>query len=93
MSGYSVFPEEVELLLKGHPHIEMCGVTGIPDPKKGEVVKAAVVPKAQYADRINADDIKEWARGKMTYYKVPKVIEIRDTLPLSGTGKLLRRKL
>ncbi len=93
VSGYSVFPEEVELLLKGHPHIAECGVTGIADPKKGEVVKAVVVPRAQYGDLVSANEIREWAAKKMAYYKVPQEIEIRDSLPVSGTGKLLRRKL
>jgi len=93
VSGYSVFPDEVELFLKKHPAVAACGVRGIPDPRKGEVIKAAVVLKEEFRGRIGAEEIIRWAKEKMSHYKVPAVVEIREELPQSGTGKILRRLL
>jgi long-chain acyl-CoA synthetase len=93
VSGYSVFPEEVELLIRNHPAVAQCGVRGIPDARRGEVVKAVVVLKPEYRGKVKDEDLMEWAKEKMSHYKVPKVWEIRDSLPASGTGKILRRLL
>ena len=91
VSGYSVFPEEVELLLNRHPDVAQSAVIGVKDPKKGEVVKAYVVPLP--GRNPKAEAIREWARENMSYYKVPAQVEFRETLPTLGTGKLLRRAL
>ena len=93
VSGYSVFPEEVEVFINRHPAVENCGVKGVADPKKGEVIKAVVVLKEAFQGKVTPDDIMEWAKGKISYYKVPRIVEIRDSLPKSGTGKILRRML
>ena len=93
VSGFSVFPDEVELLLRNHPAVAQCGVRGIPDPRKGEVVKAVVVLNPEFRDRVSSDELINWAKKNMSHYKVPQVIEIRDSLPPSGTGKILRRLL
>jgi len=94
VSGYSVFPEEVEVFLNRHPAVENCGVKGIPDEKKGEVIKAVVVLKEEFKGRVTSEELIEWAKGKMSFYKVPKIVEIRDSLPRhGGTGKILRRLL
>jgi long-chain acyl-CoA synthetase len=94
VSGYSVFPEEVEVFLNRHPAVENCGVRGIPDEKKGEVIKAVVVLKEEFKGRVTFEELIEWAKGKMSFYKVPKIVEIRDSLPRhGGTGKILRRLL
>ena len=94
VSGYSVFPEEVEVFLNRHPAIENCGVTGVADEKKGEVIKAVVVLKEGFKGKITPEEIIAWAKGKMSYYKVPKIVEFHDHLPKhGGTGKILRRLL
>jgi long-chain acyl-CoA synthetase len=94
VSGYSVFPEEVEVFINRHPAVENCGVRGVADEKKGEVIKAVVVLKEEFKGKVLAEEIIEWAKGKISYYKVPKILEIRESLPRhGGTGKILRRLL
>jgi long-chain acyl-CoA synthetase len=93
VSGFSVFPEEVELMMREHPAIAQCGVRGIPDPRKEEVIKAVVVLNPEFQGRVTPEELMQWAKERMSHYKVPRVIEIRDSLPASGTGKILRRLL
>ncbi|MFH1139595.1 MAG: AMP-binding protein [Pseudomonadota bacterium] len=91
VSGFSVFPEEVELLLNRFPGVAQSAVIGVPDPRKGEVVKAYIVLAPGCA--VTAEDIQKWAKENMSSYKYPAHIEFRDSLPTLGTGKLLRRAL
>ena len=91
VSGYSVFPEEVEILLIKHPAVAQAAVIGVPDPQKGEVVKAFVVCKPGAS--VAADDLIAWSRDNMANYKVPRAIEFIDALPATGSGKVLRRLL
>jgi long-chain acyl-CoA synthetase len=93
VSGYSVFPEEVETLLIKHPAVQQAAVIGIPDPSKGQVVKAVLVLKPQAKNSVSADEIIAWSRENMSAYKVPRAVEFRDALPATGTGKMLRRLL
>jgi len=93
VSGYSVFPEEVETILIRHPAIAQAAAVGVPDPEKGEVVKAFVVLKPGLADKPSAADIIAWARDNMAVYKAPRQLEFRDALPATGAGKMLRRLL
>ncbi|MDO8653189.1 MAG: AMP-binding protein [Undibacterium sp.] len=93
VSGYSVFPEEVEAILIKHPAIQQVAVIGVPDATKGEVVKAVVVMKPNLADDLTAEDIMLWSREQMSAYKVPRAVEFRTSLPATGAGKLLRRLL
>ncbi len=95
VSGYSVFPEEVESILIRHPHVGQVAVTGIPDSSKGEVVRAFVVPTSEARVSGEFDDGKliEWARENMAYYKVPREVKVLDALPATGAGKVLRRLL
>lgn len=93
VSGYSVFPEEVETLLIQHPAIAQAAVIGVPDATNGEVVKAFLVLKPEAKSRAIADDIVAWCKANMSYYKVPRFVEFRDALPATGTGKVLRRLL
>lgn len=90
VSGFSVFPEEVEAILILHPEVRQVAVIGVPDKDKGEVVKAFVVPRSKALD---VQQLLGWARENMSHYKVPRQVEFREALPASGTGKVLRRLL
>ena len=92
-SGYSVFPQEVENYLYDHPAVAEAAVVGIPDPYRGETVKAYIVLKREYENRISESDIISWARQKMAAYKYPRDIEFLKDLPRSGSGKILRHVL
>jgi long-chain acyl-CoA synthetase len=92
-SGYSVFPEEVERMLLRHPAIKAVAVIGVPDPVRGESVKAFIVLKEEYRERVSAKEIIAWSRERMANYKYPRYVEFRNSLPATGTGKLLRRVL
>jgi long-chain acyl-CoA synthetase len=91
VSGFSVYPEEVESMLNQYPGVAQSAVIGIPDPQKMEVVKAFIV--MQPGKTATAEEIKAWAKHNMSAYKVPAQIEFRTSLPLLGTGKILRRAL
>nr|HMN82626.1 fatty acid--CoA ligase family protein [Burkholderiaceae bacterium] len=92
VSGYSVFPEEVEAILIRHPQVQAAAVIGVPDETKGEVVKAVLVVKPDAAP-LGAEAMIAWCRDNMSAYKVPRAIEFRDSLPATGAGKVLRRLL
>lgn len=91
--GFAIFPAEVEDLLHKHPHIQGAAVIGVPHEKVGEVVKAFVVLDPAMRGKLKPEDIQEWAKDKMTGYKVPSIIEFRDELPTTMVGKILRRVL
>jgi long-chain acyl-CoA synthetase len=95
VSGYSVFPEEVETLLIRHPAIAAAAVVGVADETKGEVVKAGVVLNAAHAGASapTPEEIIAWCRDNMSAYKVPRIVQIMDALPATGAGKVLRRLL
>ncbi len=92
VSGFSVFPEEVEALINQHPAVLENAVIPIPDAKKGEVIKTFIVPKPDYKDKITGEEIMQWAKDSMSSHKVPVYVEFRDELPKQGV-KLLRRIL
>jgi fatty-acyl-CoA synthase len=89
-SGFKVWPAEVEAMLYEHPAVQEACVIGSPDGYRGETVKALVVPRRPDA---RADDIIEWARGRMAAFKVPRVVEFVKELPKTATGKILWREL
>ncbi|MBN9152879.1 MAG: AMP-binding protein [Microbacterium sp.] len=89
--GFNVAPTEVEGALRQHPDIEDVAVVGIPDEHSGEQVVAAVVPAA--GRDVDVDAIREYARGILTPYKVPRRIFVVDELPKSLIGKVLRRQV
>ncbi len=91
VSGYSVFPEEVETILIRHPAIRQAAVLGVPDPTRGEVVRAYVVKEP--GATVEAEEIIAWARENMATYKAPREVRFRDALPATGAGKVLRRLL
>jgi fatty-acyl-CoA synthase len=90
-AGFKVWPAEVEALLYAHPDVQEACVIGTPDSYRGETVKAVVVPKQ--GARARAEDIIDWARGRMAAYKVPRVVEFVRELPRTATGKILWRAL
>jgi long-chain acyl-CoA synthetase len=90
VSGFNVYPNEVEAVIAGHEGILEVGVIGIPDGKRGEIVKAVIVRKDP---SLTEEQVIEHCRQGLTAYKVPKVIEFRAELPKSNVGKILRREL
>ncbi|SFQ49938.1 long-chain acyl-CoA synthetase [Variovorax sp. OK605] len=91
VSGYSVFPEEVETILIKHPAVAQAAVIAQPDAEKGEVVKAFIVRKP--GATLEADALVAWARDNMASYKAPRAVSFIDALPTTGAGKVLRRLL
>ncbi|WP_225782586.1 AMP-binding protein [Xenophilus sp. Marseille-Q4582] len=91
VSGYSVFPEEVETILIKHPAVAQAAVIAQADAEKGEVVKAFIVKKPG-AD-VTAEQLIAWSRQNMAPYKTPKHVRFIDALPATGAGKVLRRLL
>jgi long-chain acyl-CoA synthetase len=89
VSGFNVFPTEVEEVATLHPKISEAAAIGIPDSIAGERVKLVVV----VTHPVSADEIKKHCRKHLTGYKVPKEIEFRDDLPKTNVGKILRREL
>jgi len=89
--GYQVWPREVEEVISEHPKVLEVGVAGIPDPYRGETVKAWVV--ARPGESLTEAEIKDWSQEKLASYKVPDQVEFRDELPKTTVGKILRREL
>lgn len=90
VSGFNVYPSEVEEVIASHPGVLEVGVIGVASEKSGEVVKAFVVKKDP---NLTEKDILDFCAEHLTRYKIPKVIQFRDELPKSNVGKILRRKL
>jgi len=90
VSGFNVYPNEIEEVIAGHPGVMECAVIGVADEKSGEAVKAFVVRKDP---NLTAEDIIRFCREQLTAYKVPKHIEFRTDLPKTNVGKILRRQL
>jgi long-chain acyl-CoA synthetase len=91
VSGFNVYPTEIEQVVSLHPSVLECAAIGIPDERSGEAVKLFVVKKD--GATISEDDIAGYCRDNFTAYKRPKIIEFRDDLPKSNVGKILRREL
>ncbi len=90
ISGFNVYPNEIEEILSAHPKVREAAVIGISDEHSGEAVKAFIVPKDK---SLNKEELITYARGLLTNYKVPKEIEFRKELPKTNVGKILRREL
>jgi long-chain acyl-CoA synthetase len=90
VSGFNVFPNEIEDVVAAMPGILEVAAVGVPDEKSGEAVKLVVVKKEQ---ALTAEDIKAYCREYLTGYKQPKIIEFRSELPKTNVGKILRREL
>lgn len=90
VSGFNVFPNEVEEVVALHPKVIEVAAVGVPNDASGELVKVFVVAKDK---SLTADDIIKHCRAHLTGYKVPKLVEFRDELPKTNVGKILRREL
>jgi acyl-CoA synthetase (AMP-forming)/AMP-acid ligase II len=97
VGGFNAYPAEIENLLLRHPYIQQAAVIGIPDDRLGEVGMAFVVPRpgatgatGATSATISGDDVIQWSRGQMANYKVPRMVEIVDELPLNATGKVMK---
>jgi|GEM_PF-2779926 len=84
---------KVEKVLYEHPAVLEAAVIGVPDPYRGETVKAFIVLKPEYRGKVTAEEIIKFCRERLAAYKVPRIIEFRDELPKSAVGKILRRVL
>lgn len=90
VSGFNVYPNEVEAVLTLHPDIVECAVYGVPHPKSGEMVKATLVSSRP---NLTEEEVRNFCKEQLAGYKVPRVVEFRSGLPKSTVGKILHRKL
>ncbi|MBS0925628.1 long-chain-fatty-acid--CoA ligase FadD [Providencia sp. JGM181] len=90
VSGFNVYPNEIEDVISMHPDVIECAAIGVPSESTGEAVKVFVVTKNS---ALTAADLKTFCRRSLTAYKVPKIFEFRDELPKSNVGKILRKEL
>jgi long-chain acyl-CoA synthetase len=90
VSGFKVFPNEIEGVVASHPGVLECGAVGVPDPKTGEAVKLVIVKKDP---NLTKEAVFLHCKSNLTAYKQPRYVEFRDSLPKSPIGKVLRREL
>lgn len=91
VSGYNVYPIELENVIMRHPKVVDCAVIGVPDDYQGEAVKACIVLKP--GEEMSADELKTYCRDHLAAFKLPKHVSFRDSLPKNPTGKILKRVL
>jgi fatty-acyl-CoA synthase len=92
-SGFKVWPAEVEAMLYAHPAVQEAAIIGTKDPRRGESVKAVVVPKSGMRDKIDEASFIDWCQANMAAYKVPRAVEFVESLPKTGSGKIMWRAL
>jgi long-chain acyl-CoA synthetase len=90
VSGFNVYPNEVEGVLSSHPQVMEAAVVGVPDEHSGEAVRAFIVARE---GGVSEEELRAWCREKLTGYKIPRQIVFRDSLPKTNVGKILRREL
>jgi long-chain acyl-CoA synthetase len=90
VSGFNVFPSEIEAVIAAHPKVLEVGVVGVPDDRSTEAVKAFIVKKDQ---SLTEQEVIDFCKESLTNYKIPKHVAFRDELPKSNVGKILRRML
>ncbi|WFF43262.1 long-chain fatty acid--CoA ligase [Salinicola endophyticus] len=90
VSGFNVYPNEIEEVVVGHPDVLEAAAVGVPDEESGEAIKLFVVARHEGLD---PQALRQWCKKELTGYKVPKFVELRDELPKSNVGKVLRREL
>src|SRR5699024_8963728 len=92
-AGYKVWPTEVESVLYHHPAINQACVISAQDELRGETVKAVVTLNESHKNKVTAEEIIEWSKDKLAAYKYPKILEFREELPMTSSGKILWREL
>jgi long-chain acyl-CoA synthetase len=90
VSGFNVYPNEIESVIATHPGVLECGVVGVPDERSGEAVKVVIVRKDP---NLTKEAVIEHCKKQLTGYKLPRHVEFRDTLTKTPIGKILRRDL
>ncbi|HSX69518.1 MAG TPA: AMP-binding protein, partial [Pseudomonas sp.] len=90
VSGFNVYPNEIEEVVMAHPKVASCAAIGVPDDKSGEAVKLFVVARE---GGVSVEEIKAFCKENFTGYKVPKHIVLKESLPMTPVGKILRREL
>jgi long-chain acyl-CoA synthetase len=90
VSGFNVYPNEIEDVVMAHPSVANCAAIGVPDERSGEAVKLFVVARE---GGVSVEELKRYCKENFTAYKVPKHIVLRDSLPMTAVGKILRREL
>ena len=88
--GYNIYPREVEDVIYENPKVSQCAVIGVPDEHRGENVKAIIVKKD---DTLNEEEIVNFCRDRLAVYKIPKIVEFRESLPLTLVGKIDKKQL
>ena len=91
VSGFKVFPNEIESIGTEHPAVLECGCIGVPDAHSGQVVKVFVVVRERTS--VTVEELREHFSARLTPYKRPKYLEFRESLPKTNIGKVLRREL
>jgi long-chain acyl-CoA synthetase len=89
--GYNVYPREVEEVLLTHPDVSLAAVIGVPHESHGEEIKAVVI--RNQGATVTEDELVAWAKDQMAGYKYPRVVQFVDALPMTATGKILKREL
>jgi fatty-acyl-CoA synthase len=92
-SGFKVWPAEVESFMYRHPAVLEACVIGAKDAHRGETVKALIVLRPEWRERIDAPSLIDWCRENMAAYKAPRIVSFVDALPKSGAGKIQWREL
>ena len=90
VSGFNVYPNEIESIVSGHPKVSNCACIGVPDPKTGEAPRLYIIPTDT---SLTEEEVIGWCRENMTAYKVPRKVVFRDELPVTPVGKVLRKEL
>ncbi len=88
--GYNIYPREVEDVIYENPKVSQCAIIGVPDEHRGENVKAIIVKKD---DTLNEEEIVNFCRDRLAVYKIPKIVEFRESLPLTLVGKIDKKQL
>jgi long-chain acyl-CoA synthetase len=89
--GFNVYPREVEEVLMTHPAVSLASVIGVPHDQHGEEIKAYVVLNAGH--QVGEEEVVNWCKEEMAAYKYPRIVEIRESLPMTATGKILKKEL
>jgi long-chain acyl-CoA synthetase len=89
--GFNVYPREIEEVLMTHPAVSLAAVVGVPHESHGEEIKAFVI--LEPGQSITPEELIDWCKEQMANYKYPRIVEVADSLPMTATGKILKREL